>query len=182
MGPMKKVGFASGEVSLLRRVLTGLGQLGDPGVWTKQDLKAGLRILEKLTKAETPNEPAINAPAIEEVLIAFSRGKVAALALPNWQRYARQGAQMGATVQDAQTIGTWMSHQGWLQYGSQTLQSVLNNWSSWLGKARATEAGSVRPQAGLHGGHVGPSAGPQRQVPQGGRPAPGLGRKVTPAH
>lgn len=152
--------------------------------FSKQDVKARDRILDKLLKAETPNEPAVNAPAIEDALITYSLGKVAALALPNWQRYARQGAQVGATLADAQIIGQWMGRQGWLQPGSQTLQSVLNNWSSWLGKARAAEAGTVKPQAGLNGqgGQLGPNPGPQRQEPARGRSAPGFGRKITPTH
>jgi hypothetical protein len=174
---MKKVGFASGEVSLLRRVL---GNLGNPPMGEaipKSDYKAAQRILDKLLKAETPSEPAVNAPAIEETLVTYSQGKVARLALPNWQRYARQGAQASATVADAQTIGSWMSRQGWMQPGSQTLQSVLNNWSSWLGKARAAETGTMKPQAGLTSGqvvqtkttfgggipgHAGPSGSPSR--------------------
>lgn len=175
---MKKVGFAAGEVSLLRRVLVDLPRQGGIA-WSKQDYKAAARILEKLTKAETPNEPAVNAPAIEEALITYAAGKVAPLALPNWQRYARQGAQVGATVADAQTIGQWLSRQAWVGYGSQTLQSALANWSSWLGKARMAEMGTTRSQAGLHG-NVGPHPSPERQVPQRGRAAPGLGRKVPP--
>jgi hypothetical protein len=178
---VKKVGFASGELSFLRRVLADFDNPPAGMTWPKSDYKARDRILEKLSRAEQPTDPAVNAPAIEDVLVTYSQGKVAPLALPNWQRYARQGAGVSATVADAQTIGQWMSRQGWLQPGSQTLQSVLNNWSSWLGKARVAEAGAVRPQAGLHG-HVGPSVGPQRQIPQGGRPAPGLGRKIAPAH
>lgn len=170
---MKKVGFASGEVSLLRRVLSSTD-------FSKADAKSAMRILDKLLKAETPSEPAVNAPAIEETLVTYSQGKVAPLALPNWQRYARQGSQAGATVADAQTIGSWMSRQGWMQPGSQTLQSVLNNWSSWLGKARAAEQGNVKPQAGLTSGQgdLGPAPGPQRQDTPRGRPAAGFGRKV----
>jgi hypothetical protein len=181
---VKKVGFASGELSFLRRVLADFDNPPAGMTWPKSDVKTAARILEKLTRAEVPNEPAVNAPAIEEALITYSLGKVAALALPNWQRYARQGAQAGATVAGAQTIGQWMSRQDWMQRGSQTLQSVLNNWSSWLGKAQAAEAGTARPQSGLNGqgGHVGPGPGPQRQVPEGRRPAPGIGRKVPTTH
>jgi len=179
---LKKVSFASGEVSLLRRALDRVDPTDEDGrQWTKQDIKARDRILEKLLKAEQPTDPAVNAPAIEDVLVTWSAGKVAPLALPNWQRYARQGAVVGATVADAQTIGQWMSRQDWLQPGSQTLQSVLNNWSSWLGKARAAIEGTRRPQAGLNG-NLGQGPGPQRQAPPGGRPAPGLGRKVPPTH
>jgi hypothetical protein len=172
---VKKVQFAAGELSLLRRVLAGVD---DGQGWTKQDFKARDRILDKLIKAEQPSDPAVNAPAIEDALITYAGSKVAALALPNWQRYARQGATVGATVADAQTIGTWMSRQGWIQPGSQTLQSVLNNWSSWLGKARAVEAGAVHAPPGLGNARnpndLGQNPGAKRQVAPGGRPAAGL--------
>lgn len=175
---MKKVSFASSEVSLIRRALEYMAR--HSAIEGRQDVKSSARILEKLTKAEQPNDPAVNAPLLEDTLLTYSGGKLAPLALPNWQRYARQGAQVGATVADAQTIGQWMNRQDWIARGSMTLQSVLNNWSSWLGKARAAQEGLQRPQAGLNGqaGHVGPGPGPQRQVPQGRRPAPGFGRKV----
>lgn len=184
---MKKVGFAAGEVSLLRRVLAFLDEdkaswnarTAEHAPWSKQDLKARARILEKLTKAEQPSDPAVNAPLLEEQLIVYSGGKVAPLALPNWQRYARQGAQVGATVADAQIVGQWMSRQDWMGPGSQTLQSALNNWSSWLGKARAEQAGVVHPKAGLNG-DVGHHISPQRQESSRGRPASGFGRKIPP--
>src|SRR5690349_222357 len=120
---MKAVRLASGEVSLLRRVLAKVHDgLPHPELllWTRQDVKARDRILEKLSKAEQPSDPGVNAPALEATLLAYGAGKVAELALPNWQRYSRQAAQVGATVADAQTIGRWMSMQGWLRPGSQT--------------------------------------------------------------
>jgi hypothetical protein len=164
---MKKVSFAKGELSLLRR------RLHEPEA-IRIDEKARQTILAKLAKAEQPNDPGVNAPALEETLITYSRGKVVSLALPNWQRYSRQGADVGATVADAQTIGEWMYRQGWIQLGSQTLESALRNWSSWLGKARASEPGQ-RPEAGLHGtSNVGPGTGAQRPATQGRRPAPGF--------
>jgi hypothetical protein len=181
---VKKVQFAAGELSLLRRVLGTMalqtdrvGYVVELHNLTKQDYKARDRILEKLVRAEQPSDPGVNAPAIEEALITYAGAKVAPLALPNWQRYARQGAAVGATVADAQIIGQWMSRQGWIQPGSQTLQSVLNNWSSWLGKARAAE-GPLRPEAGLGNAsipnHLGQGPDPQRQVIAGGRPKAGL--------
>jgi len=148
----------------------------------KADLKAARRILDKLSKAEAPSDPAVNAPALEEALMTYSRGKVVALALPNWQRYARQGAQAGATVADAQTIGEWLYRQGWVQLGSQTLESVLRNWSSWLGKARAAGLGVGSRTVELKNGNLGQATGPQRGSAPGGRAAPGFGRKVPPTH
>jgi len=166
---VKKVGFAAGEVSLLRR------RLHDPEP-LKPDEKARVRVLEKLKRAEQPSDPGVNAPALERELIAYARGKVVAEGLPNWQKLARQGADVGATPADAQTVGTWMYHQGWLALGSQTLTGVLRNWSSWLGKARAAQQGQ-RPRAGINGRpdtDLGPGAGEQRPDTPGGRRPPGI--------
>lgn len=184
---MKKVGFAAGEVALLSLLLPSLGRLlttSEMFTLSSKDVKkylaAGERIADKLAKAQlTTNEPSVNAPALEEALIAYSRGKVVPLANPIWPRYSRQAALAGATLQDAQVVGEWLYRQGWVQLKSQTLESVLRNWASWLGKARAGMTSSR--EAGFSGataGDVGQGPDPQRQELATGRRASGFGRKA----
>ena len=163
---MKKVAFGKLEVGLLRRKLAHEEPI-------RADEKARQAILAKLVKAEQPNDPAVNAPMLEESLITYSRGKVVALALPNWPRYARQAADVGATIADAQIVGAWLAVQGWVQPKSQTLESVLRNWSGWLGKARAST--TIKAQAGFNGAdNLGQGASEQRPPAPRGRAAPGF--------
>lgn len=147
---------------------------------TPSELKIARSVERKVKAVETPlvKGPSVNAPAIEEQLILYSRGKVIPLAEPNWARYCHQAAGVNANVGDAQTVGTWIAEQGWLK-GPITLDSVLKNWSSWLAKARLWAAPLVRAAAGLGANgaaNVGQNPTSASPAAPQGRPAPGLRR------
>lgn len=107
-------------------------------------------LYDKLTK---PKAVFVGAPVakIQEALVAWSNGLVVPVAGgPGfWSVQSRKYGDLGATVDDAVIVGAWMARQGWMAGRTYTIDSMVNQWPSWLAKAKAEGNGwKQEPEAG----------------------------------
>jgi hypothetical protein len=168
---MRPVRLTKAEAAVVRAAIT---LLCSPWGSSGADEKAAARVITKLNEAEGDASAGVAAGPIEAALIRMSRGKVVQLAGgAAYGRASKMATAVGATVEEAELVGAWLSRQRWLNEPT-TLLGVLNKWAEWLPRARAT----APPPAAAEGfdGTASAPAGTQGsgQRGGGGGPAPGF--------
>jgi hypothetical protein len=148
--------------------------------WTSNQDKAWQRAIDsartKLEAAQAPEPSGVSVGPIEAALIRMARGKVVQLESgpAGYGRASKMATACGATVEEAELVGAWLSRQRWMNEPT-TILGVLNKWAEWLPRARAT----VPPPATAEGfdgtGTAGPGAGGPGRRGGGRGSAPGFG-------
>lgn len=173
---MRGVRFTKAETEYLERMVDAAGDPSDARLFfgtmpSPKEFKLQQSILTKLKAAGEPQQPGVNAVAFERALVESARGKVVAVEGGNatYARVSRQATSVGASVQAAAVIGSWIASQSWLT-GPLTVFTVLNKWPDWLARAKAVAA-----PGGLPEGDLGPGTTQARPKATAGRRAPGIG-------
>lgn len=83
-------------------------------------------------------EKGISIGPLETILLTESRSKCVKLATgTGYAAASKMATRLGATADDVRLVGQWLSVQGWLTPGSQTILGVLRKWDDWYPKAKA---------------------------------------------
>ena len=171
---MRPVRFTKAEAEALRNHLRA-AFFGDCGRLDEKESKLLASVDDKLEAALAPGVAGVAAGPIEQALVRASRGKVVELAGgPAYARASKMATALEVTLQDAELVGGWLARQGWMREPT-TLLGVLNKWSEWLPRARAT-APPPAAQEGFDGTETAPPGPPGPSRRGGGRgSAPGFG-------
>lgn len=138
----KKVNLLKAEEAALRTTCEALSSLGG----YVREVATLRELIAKLDAPVVPKTTGLFLPHVEQ---ALRHGKKYA---PWWGSPAPQLRRLneaGATLEQLEVVARWTNRQGWLT--NFTLQSVANNFGSWLAQAM------VKPSAGkpVMGGLVG---------------------------
>ncbi len=125
----RKVTVLKAEEEALRKALG----------WLEQD-QAALAVVTPLralvAKLDAPRpEPAPTGLGLPEAERALATGKKYAKWWGNPSRFLKVLNEAGATLDQLEAVARWTNGQGWLHTFS--LQTVSNNWGSWLSQAMA---------------------------------------------
>lgn len=162
---MRGIRLTKDEVSLIEQVFND--SYFTSSMDDNKSFKARNSILSKISSAQAPSvNPSIK--PLEDILVSNAGGKVIPLSDPlGYARASRQAGLLGlndATGQDFATMGIWINTQAWIKTmnGFLTILDVLNKWSQWFPKAKASNV------------NTGQSPNKSGQGITGRRPASGL--------
>ncbi len=130
----KTVRILKAEEAALRLAIQALNEvsLGLDGA-NHKELRTLMGLVAKLD-APRP-EPAPTGLGLPEAERALATGKKYAKWWGNPSRFLKVLNEAGATLDQLEAVARWTNGQGWLHTFS--LQTVSNNWGSWLSQAMA---------------------------------------------
>ncbi|MBA2630535.1 MAG: hypothetical protein H0U84_05895 [Thermoleophilaceae bacterium] len=146
----RKITVTAAELSALRWLAerTGLHDDSKEGAARMRHVAA---LLAKAEKAHAPvqrDETAVGSVAqMENALLAGAgvrAAKMGRLTAREYVMLTRDIQERQTTVEDMHVVSLWIRRQAWLR-GKVTLDQVLRNWGTWLGRARSEQPRSTAP-------------------------------------